>query len=666
MTMEQRQFFLRDILSVIFKHKTLITLFPIVVFGVVFVGNYVWPPTYESEARVRLMRGREVSQADTTVTQASESITMVQMGIEDVNSEIELLHSDDLLRRVVLEMGFDKDPNFPYSDWVFHQPLRLLRWGINGVLYTIGLKNKPDNITIAVDELNDRIITDPIRDSHVLEVRLRMGSPKKAQEILEKILDEYQQYHIEIFSNAKSVPFFTEQRKRVEDQLAKAQADLQSFRKEANISLLATEEELLLQQYTEAKKVLTQLEEISEAVSAGDLDSSVISSLSGQTDSPVVREMQLRLLELLLEQNRVIQSLGPKHPQVLSLREQVRIAQNNLLEAIANTRSLTQKKADQVEQRLLALNETKAAMQKKEMDAGIASSQYDYYSKKLEEAYVADELALQSISNVRVISSPSLPIDPVIPSKLMNLAMAIVGGILGALALAFFLDYLDHGIKTPEDVEFYTKLSPLASFWKGRKLDMREAERLAILLDSERETGKGAIIQVTSSVNGEGAPAIANGLAQAFGNDPKARTLLVDFTGDTPGSKTGPGVSDVLMGSAGIDNVFTTSDTLTVVGRGAQGDAYLWGSGTMDNLMHDLRARYQYIIFSVGPILQTHDSLKLARHVDGVIITIKADSTRREVVNRAVDTLKEARPKVLGAVLTERTQSIPQAVYRRI
>lgn len=664
--MEQRQFFLRDILSVIFKHKTLIIAFPIVVFIVVFVGNYIWPPTYESEARVRLMRGREVSQADTTVTQASESITMVQMGIEDVNSEIELLHSDDLLERVVMEMGFDKDPDFPYSDWFIHKPLRLISWAVNSFFYAIRLKQPPDNVTIAIEELRDRIITNPIRDSHVLEVRLRMGTQKKAQEILEKILQEYKEFHIEIFSNAKSVPFFTEQRTRVEDMLAKAQAELQAYRKDANISLLATEETLLLQQYTEAKKVLTQLEEISEAVSAGDLDSSVISSLSGQTDSPVVREMQLRLLELLLEQNRVIQSLGPKHPQVLSLREQVRIAQNNLLEAIANTRSLTQKKADQVEQRLLALNETKSTLQKKEMDAGIASSQYDYYSKKLEEAYVADELALQSISNVRVISSPSLPIDPVIPSKLMNLAIAIVGGIIGALALAFFLDYLDHGIKTPEDVEFYTKLTPLASFWKGRKMDMREAERLAILLDSERESGKGAIIQVTSSVNGEGAPAIATGLAQAFGNDPKARTLLVDFTGDTPGSKSGPGVSDVLMGSAGIDNVFTTTDNLTIVGRGAQGDAYLWGSGTMDNLMHDLRARYQYIVFSVGPILQTHDSLKLARHVDGVIITIKADSTRREVVNRAIDTLKEARPKVLGAVLTERTQSIPQAVYRRI
>lgn len=664
--MEQRQFFLRDILSVIFKHKFLITAFPLAVFVIVFVGNYIWPPTFESEARVRLMRGREVSQTDSTVTQAPESITMVQMGVEDVNSEIELLYSDDLLRRVVLEMGFDKDPNFPYSDWMLIGPLRVVTWTIDSTLYFIGLKNRPDNVTKAVDKLRERIITKPIRDSYVLEVRLRMGSPQKAQQILERLLEDYQQYHIEIFSNKKSVPFFKEQRQRVEEQLAKAQADLQAFRKEANISLLSTEEELLLQQYTDAKKVLTQLEEISEAVSASDLDSSVISSLSGQTDSPVVREMQLRLLELLLEQNRVIQSLGPKHPQVLSIREQVRIAQNNLLEAIANTRALTQKKADQVEERLMALNETKSVVQKKEMDAGIASGQYDYYSRKLEEAYVADELALESISNVRIISSPSLPIDPVIPSKLMNLAMAIVGGILGALALAFFFDYLDHGIKTPEDVEFYTKLSPLASFWKGRKLDMREAERLAILLDAERETGKGAVLQVTSSVNGEGASAVAGGLAQAFSNDPQSRTLLIDFTGDIPGTKSGPGVSDVLMGSEGIDKVFTTNDTLTVVGRGAQGDAYLWGSGTMDNLMNDLRARYQYIVFSVGPILQTHDALKLARHVDGVIVTIKADSTRREVVNRAVETLKEAKPKVLGAVLTERTQSIPQAVYRRI
>lgn len=664
--MDQRQFFLRDILSVIFKHKALILLFPAVVFFVVFVANYVWPPTYESEARIRLMRGREVSQADTTVTQSSDTITMIQMGIEDVNSEIELLHSADLLERVVLAMGFDKDPNFPYSDWVFHQPSRALRYTINGILYTLNLKNRPDNLTIAIDELRDRIITQPIRDSHVLEVRLRMGTAQKAQEILQEILKHYKDFHIEVFANDRSVPFFTQQRERVEQALLKAQAELQEFRKSANISLLTTEEELLLQQYADGRRVLSQLAEIS-AVVGGDLDSSVIASLSGQTDSTVVREMQLRLLELLLEQNRIVQSLGPRHPQVISIKEQVRIAQNNLIEAIANVKRVTESKMESLQARLNALGDTKARLQKLEQDGQILSEQYEYYSQKLEEARVADELAAQSISNVRIVSSPSRPIDPIVPSKLMNLALAIVGGILGALALAFLLDYLDHGLKTPEDVEYYTRLSPLASFWKaaGARLDSREAERLAVMLDAGRG-GDSQVLEVTSAVNGEGAPAVAAALADAFAGSPDVRALLLDFTGDAPGVRPGPGLADVLLGSASVDSVFTTGDRLTVVGRGTQADSYLWGSRGMDDLVAELRRRYQYVVLSVGPILQSHDAIKLARHADGLLIVIKADSTRREVVSRAVETLKDAKPKVIGAVLTERTQNIPQAVYRRI
>jgi len=97
--MDQRQIFLRDILTVVFKRKALIVLFVIVVFGVVVVGNYAWPPTYESAAKVRLMRGREVSQTDPTVTRSSAGVTMVQMTPEDVNSEIELIYSDDVLKQ---------------------------------------------------------------------------------------------------------------------------------------------------------------------------------------------------------------------------------------------------------------------------------------------------------------------------------------------------------------------------------------------------------------------------------------------------------------------------------------------------------------------------------------------------------------------------------------
>ncbi len=56
--MDQRQIFLRDILTTLFKRKLFIILFVVAVFALVFVGNYIWPPTYESMAKVQVTRGR--------------------------------------------------------------------------------------------------------------------------------------------------------------------------------------------------------------------------------------------------------------------------------------------------------------------------------------------------------------------------------------------------------------------------------------------------------------------------------------------------------------------------------------------------------------------------------------------------------------------------------
>jgi Mrp family chromosome partitioning ATPase len=86
----------------------------------------------------------------------------------------------------------------------------------------------------------------------------------------------------------------------------------------------------------------------------------------------------------------------------------------------------------------------------------------------------------------------------------------------------------------------------------------------------------------------------------------------------------------------------------------------------MSHLVEELRKRYKHIIFSVPPVLRSHDALKLANNVDGVVMVVRADSTRREVVARALEMYGDNRSRVVGAVLTERTQKIPQAVYRRI
>ena len=82
--------------------------------------------------------------------------------------------------------------------------------------------------------------------------------------------------------------------------------------------------------------------------------------------------------------------------------------------------------------------------------------------------------------------------------------------------------------------------------------------------------------------------------------------------------------------------------------------------------MTELRDRFTRVIFSMPPVLQSSDTVNVARFSDGVVIAVKADSTRREVVRRAVDLLAGAKGNVVGAVLTERRQIIPHSVYRRI
>lgn len=668
--MDQRQFFLRDLLTVIFKHKALIITLPILVFALVFVGNYVWPPTYESSAKVRIMRGREVSQTDTTVTHAAQELTMIQLGVEDINSEIEMIHSRDLLERVVTELGLDRDRAFPYGAGPLQVPFRAAKQTVSLVLWMLRIRERPTPLRQAMDELDGRIITAPVRDSHVLEVKCRLGDSNKARDVLKKIIDVYQDLHIEIFANKKSSPFFAEQKERIEKSLAVAQKDLQEFRKSANISLLDTEKELLLEQYTEATRILSQLTEAETVIRQGDLDSSLMSTVASETESTVVREMQLRLLELLLEQDRRAQSLGPKHPQVEGIAKQIREAQTRLVEAIATTKKITENKLTVINARLEQLNETKARLDNLEREESILASNYEFYSGKHEQSIVADELAAAAMSNIKVASSPTLPVDPIRPNKLLNLGLALVGGLIAALALAFLLDYLDHGLKTPEDVEFYVKVAPLASFFNkaGQPLNPREAERLAVLLEAGGVDKRGQCLQVTSTIPNEGANLVASALGEAFAKDPESRTLLVDFAGTIPLVRSGQGIVDVLLGEATLDEIAHGDENLAIVGRGSQGDypSYLWGSDRMQELMTRLRDAYRYIVFNVGPVLASQDALKLARYADGIILVIKADSTRREVVNRATAMLKESGEKIVGAVLTERTQTIPDAVYRRI
>lgn len=664
--MNQRQIFLRDILTVLFKRKTLIVSFVVVVFAAVFVGNYLWPETYESVAKVQVMRGRETVGVDPTVLDGA-ALPMVQMTNYDVNTTIDLVTSNDVLRKVVEETGLDKA--------MTGGALRALRAALRRVQYSLRFAVPPDPIQEAADELREAILVEPVRDSYVLEIRCRMANPELARKVLASLVGQFQEKYKEVYSTRELQPFFQTQLDRVTQQLNAMQTKLEEFRNQNNIVSLNVERDLLVEQYTAAQRLMNQLSE-SEAVAArvegaADGDTEIVAALSRQTESTVVTELQLRLLDKIVERNRMVNSLGPRHPQVLGILNEIQALSTRLKEAIASTRELTRRKLQDIEQQMQRINTRMGELENLERDVKLTAESYEYYKQKIEESTVYDKMAEHNISSIRVTSSPTLPDNPISPRRFLNLVLALIGGVIGGVSIAFFIEYLDHGLKTPEDVEYYLKLAPLASYFRSpyEQLDPRQSQRLSAMLGSLYPGRAIQIAMVASSVGGEGAHRVARALAEAQSEDPESRTLLLDCVGDGLGdAPSGRGILDVLDGDCSLDDVTARKNNLYIIGRGARKEcpAYLWTSERMRSLLSRLRDEYTRIIVHTAPITLSHDALHMSRWADGILLVIRADSTRREVVQRALDSLGEAKGRVMGAVLTERKQVIPQAVYRRI
>ena len=80
----------------------------------------------------------------------------------------------------------------------------------------------------------------------------------------------------------------------------------------------------------------------------------------------------------------------------------------------------------------------------------------------------------------------------------------------------------------------------------------------------------------------------------------------------------------------------------------------------------ELRKEFDYILVDVPPLNQYADAMAIGQIMDGLVLVVEADSTRKESALKALETLRAAQIEVLGAVLNKRSFPIPEFVYRRL
>jgi Mrp family chromosome partitioning ATPase len=80
----------------------------------------------------------------------------------------------------------------------------------------------------------------------------------------------------------------------------------------------------------------------------------------------------------------------------------------------------------------------------------------------------------------------------------------------------------------------------------------------------------------------------------------------------------------------------------------------------------ELRTEFDYLIFDAPPASHSSDAAVLGELIDGVVLVVGAQSTRRETARKAKEILQKGHVRLLGSVLNRRTFPIPDALYRRL
>jgi capsular exopolysaccharide synthesis family protein len=309
---------------------------------------------------------------------------------------------------------------------------------------------------------------------------------------------------------------------------------------------------------------------------------------------------------------------------------------------------------------------------------------YNILIKKLKEVDLSSDL---KGANIRIIDPAQVPRSPIGPTRGFNVLFAAFVGLGLGAALAFFLEYIDTSVRTPEDIKRvqipYMGFIPRFLANNHMELIVRENPK-SLISEAYRTLRTGVLfsgskpspqlIQITSAGPQEGKTITTANLATVMAQS-GSQVLIVDCDMRKPrvheifGIPNGRGLSDLLLdGEDGFSVIRKTripNLNLITCGKIPANPSELLSSKRMQRLLTLLGEKYDRIIMDSPPVLAVTDSILLSRMVDGIIMVVGAGATSRDGVVRAVEQLREVNARILGSVLNNLNVEKERYYYSR-
>jgi uncharacterized protein involved in exopolysaccharide biosynthesis len=446
--------------------------------------------TYRAHVKVLVRRGR----ADPPVAaqeNAPPDFSRVEVTEEELNSEVELLKDDDVLRRVV-----------EANDLAAHDWLRWLR----------PHEEQAARVERAAKKLAGRLEVESIKKTNLIAVSYDAAEPELAAHVLQSLAGVYLEKHMQVHRPGGQLHFFDEQTGESRRQLEEAQGKLVDFTKSHGVVVAAQERDLVLQRLNdvEASYRQTQVEMSETEHRVRELDVQLAKLPERSTtqvrtaDNPeLLRALKASLLDLELKKTQLLTKFEPSHRLVQEVEQEIAQAQAaiaaeklnpvrdettdqdanyewakaELQKARVEMKGLAGREATTSAHlagyRTLARELGEDAIVQDDLTSSEKAAQDNYllYVKKREEARMGDALDEGGIVNVAIAEEPVVPALPVWPAGVVVL-VGFAAALTSGTGAAFAADYLDPALRTPEEVMACLEIPVLASLPEdvGRRL----------------------------------------------------------------------------------------------------------------------------------------------------------------------------------------------------
>src|SRR5215510_4202237 len=682
---------------------------------ITLIDTFKQTPIYQASTTLQIDR------ENPNILSFKDVIEVDNTADDTLQTQYKILESRALARKVIEELRLDRVEEFapkPQKPGLISSYLPLLTNLFRSRGTPTDSPGEPDRVRPIVDAYLGSLSVRPVRQARLVQVSFESSNPKLAADIINAHAKYYKEQNLQFKWDATqdASDFLQEQLSTLRANLEKAEDKLQAYSREKQILFTyegknntATEKlKQLEQEYTRAQTERFQKEAFSGLIRLGSAD-----SLPQLTNNALIANLTSKLADLRKDESDIAVTFSPEYPRRKRLRNQIEEIQRAIdsektrviqtveadYSASVERERLTRDALEQQRSAVNNLNQESIQYTILKREADSFKQLYDGLQTRLREAQVSAGLRA---SNIRVVDPAELPRSPVRPRKLLDLMLGSMLGLAFGIGLAFFQEYLDSSLKSPDDVQRFLKVPTLGtvpnmqSLTKGRpyayssnkspsvepvikgELEKTPPElithaapssvmseayrsvRTSLLLSLPERAPR--VVLVTSALPSEGKTVTAINIAVSL-TQTGSRVVLVDADMRKPRIHSVfsignlPGLTSFLTGSANLKDVIhdvgAANLHLLPCGVIPPNPAELIQSGRFNHLVQVLRQYFDYVVLDSPPLANVSDARILAVNAEATLLVVKAFSTSRHVTKRAVEHLQELKARNIAVVLND-------------